>query len=260
LAKHKMTIRYIIGTLLSIPLLPLMYFHGKRIRKTVPILPEAKGKEGLVKHHSKTVFRLLCLGESTMAGVGVSTHEEGFAGSLAKALSHIIEANIKWEVIAKSGYTAKQVAEKLVPKIGNQPDLIVIGLGGNDSFQLNSPMQWKKDIQTLIDIIRVKHPSTPIAFTNMPATKEFPAFTWPIRFVVGGLGELLGEALSEVVDINNNVYFSSEVIDLNVWTKRYNLKNVKSDFFSDGVHPAKLTYQVWAKDFAMFLDTMILKK
>lgn len=255
-----MTIRYIIGTLLSIPLLPLMYFHGKRIRKTVPILPEAKGKEGLVKHHSKTVFRLLCLGESTMAGVGVSTHEEGFAGSLAKALSHIIEANIKWEVIAKSGYTAKQVAEKLVPKIGNQPDLIVIGLGGNDSFQLNSPMQWKKDIQTLIDIIRVKHPSTPIAFTNMPATKEFPAFTWPIRFVVGGLGELLGEALSEVVDINNNVYFSSEVIDLNVWTKRYNLKNVKSDFFSDGVHPAKLTYQVWAKDFAMFLDTMILKK
>jgi len=237
-----------------------MYFHGKRIRKTVPILPEAKGKEGLVKHHSKTVFRLLCLGESTMAGVGVSTHEEGFAGSLAKALSHIIEANIKWEVIAKSGYTAKQVAEKLVPKIGNQPDLIVIGLGGNDSFQLNSPMQWKKDIQTLIDIIRVKHPSTPIAFTNMPATKEFPAFTWPIRFVVGGLGELLGEALSEVVDINNNVYFSSEVIDLNVWTKRYNLKNVKSDFFSDGVHPAKLTYQVWAKDFAMFLDTMILKK
>jgi len=237
-----------------------MYFHGKRIRKTVPRLPEAKGKEGIVKHHSKTVFQLLCLGESTMAGVGVGTHEEGFAGSLAKALSHVIEANIEWEVIAKSGYTAKQVAEKLVPKIGNQPDLIVIGLGGNDSFQLNSPMQWKKDIQALINIIRVKHPSTPIAFTNMPAIKEFPAFTWPIRFVVGGLGALLGEALSEVVEINNNVYFSSEVIDLNVWTKRYNVKNVKSDFFSDGVHPAKLTYQVWAKDFAIFLDTMILKK
>ena len=255
-----MTIRYIIGTLLSIPLLPLMYFHGKRIRKTVPRLPEAKGKEGIAKHHSKTVFRLLCLGESTMAGVGVSTHKEGFAGSLAKELSHIIEANIEWEVIAKSGYTAKQVAEKLVPKIDNHPDLIVIGLGGNDSFQLNSPMQWKKDIQALINIIRVKHPSTPIAFTNMPAIKEFPAFTWPIRFVLGGLGELLGEALSEVVDINNNVYFSSEVIDLNVWTKRYNVKNVKSDFFSDGVHPAKLTYQVWAKDFAIFIDTMILKK
>ncbi len=255
-----MTVRYIIGIFLSTPLLPIMYFHGKRIRKTVPRLPEAKGKKGIVKHDSKTVFRLVCLGESTMAGVGVSTHEEGFAGSLAKALSHSIEANIEWEVIAKSGYTAKQVAEKLVPKIDNQPDLIVIGLGGNDAFQLNSPRQWKKDIQSLINIIRVKHPSTPIAFTNMPAIKEFPAFTWPIRFVVGGLGELLGEALSEVVDVNNNVYFSSEVIDLNVWTKRYNVKNEKSDFFSDGVHPAKLTYQIWAKDFSIFLDTMILKK
>lgn len=237
-----------------------MYFHGKRIRETVPRLPEAKGKEGILKHHSKREFRLLCLGESTIAGVGVDTHEEGFAGSLAKELSPILEANIEWEVIAKSGYTAKQVAEKLVPKIDNQPDLIIIGVGGNDSFQLNSPMQWKKDIQALIDIIRVKHPSTPIAFTNMPAIKEFPAFTWPIRFVVGGLGALLGEALSEVVDVNNNVYFSSEVIDLSVWTKRYKVKNEKSDFFSDGVHPAKLTYQVWAKDFANFLDTRVFIK
>lgn len=252
-----MIIRYLANTLLSIPLLPVIYVHGKSIRKSIPKLPEAKGTEGIVQHDSKDIFRLLCLGESTMAGVGVKTHQEGFTGSLASELSTLLTSKVHWKVIAKSGYTAKDISQKLVPTLTDAYDLIVIGLGGNDSFQLNSPMQWQKDIQALIDSIRVKYPDIPIAFTNMPPIKAFPAFTWPMRFVIGGLGELLGQALAEVVSRNNNVFFSSEVIDLKTWSERYDVKNEVSTFFSDGVHPSLLTYQVWAKDFAYFLKSSI---
>lgn len=248
-----MIIRYLFNTLLSVPLLPVMYVHGKSIRKSIPKLPEAEGTEGMVQHDSKHIFRLLCLGESTMAGVGVQTHQEGFTGSLASELATLLSREVHWKVIAKSGFTAKDITQKLVPTITDTYDLIVIGLGGNDSFQLNSPMQWQKDIQALINSLRLKYPDTPIAFTNMPPIKAFPAFTWPIRFVVGGLGELLGQALVEVVSQNQNVSFSSEAIDLETWSERYCVKNEISTFFSDGVHPSLLTYQVWAKDFANFL-------
>lgn len=252
-----MIIRYITQTLLAVPLLPILYFKGKQIRKSIPKLPEAIGTEGMAGKEHKAEIRLLCLGESTMAGVGVKTHQEGFVGTLAKELSTLVAKKVKWKVMAKSGYTAKDINQKLVSKITENYDIIVIGLGGNDSFQLNSPMQWQKDVQVLIDSVRIKHSDIPIAFTNMPPIKLFPAFTWPINYVLGGRGELLGEALEQVVAKNSNVYFSSEIIDLEVWTKRYSVKNETSAFFSDGVHPSLLTYQVWAKDFANFLISKV---
>lgn len=188
-----------------------------------------------------------------MAGVGVNTHEEGFAGSLARELAPLVGASIDWHVLARSGYTAKNVTHKLVPKIEITPDIIAISLGGNDAFTFNSSKQWGKDIQSLIDSIREKYPNVRIVFTNMPPIKAFPAFTWTIRFVIGGLVEILGDTLAKVAQRNKEVYYSSEIMDLDIWSERYDVKEDKSAFFSDGIHPSMLTYQVWAKDFARFL-------
>lgn len=248
-----MYVRYILHSLLIIPLLPLMYFQGKRIRSTVPRLPEATGPEGVCGSDSKGVIRLLCIGESTFAGVGVKTHEEGFAGSLAKALSESFDAEVQWKVYAKSGYTARAVKDKMVPRITEtSADLIVIGLGGNDAFTMNSPWAWQRDIRGLIEALRQKFGDTPIVFTNMPPIREFPAFTPLIRFTIGNLVEILGEALQSLTTERPNVYFSSRTITLSDWITRLGVGATPADFFSDGVHPSRLTYQAWAKDLAEF--------
>ena len=41
-----MNFKYLAGILLSLPLLPLMYYHGKKIRANVPKLPESEGLNG----------------------------------------------------------------------------------------------------------------------------------------------------------------------------------------------------------------------
>src|SRR5690606_28476407 len=144
-----MKVRYLLGTILAIPLLPVLYFHARRIRSSVPRLPEASGTNGKavardVAHESLT---LLTLGESTIAGVGVKTHQEGFTGTLADELSRLSNINIQWSVYARSGYTAGKVLEKVLPKItASSADLIVIGLGANDAFRLNSPTRWARDV------------------------------------------------------------------------------------------------------------------
>jgi len=56
-----------------------------------------------------------------------------------------------------------------------------------------------------------------------------------------------------VADHFDDVYFSNEPIELETWAKRYNIQVKGNPFFSDGVHPSKLTYQVWAKDMASFI-------
>lgn len=246
-------LRYVLGAMVAFPLLPLMYVQGKRIRASVPRLPEAKGMEGkcLFEEKTDTYLNLLAIGESTMAGVGVETHKEGFTGILAAEICRLFQKNVRWKVYARSGYTAKKVDQKIIPTITeHQAHLLIIGLGGNDAFTLNRPSKWREDIRSLIRSLNAKFPEALIVFCQMPPIKEFPAFTPLIKFTVGNLVEILGEELEEIVKEFPRVIYFSDRITLKGWVNKYQLEAKKEDFFSDGVHPSQLTYQVWARDVA----------
>ncbi|MEM7552087.1 MAG: SGNH/GDSL hydrolase family protein [Bacteroidota bacterium] len=249
-----MNIKYLAGSIVALPLLPLMYVQGKRIRSGIPDLPEATGNSGSAGSNTESVLKMLVIGESTIAGIGVKTHEEGFTGTLAKILAEKTDTTVDWRVYARSGYTVERVSRKIIPKIEEkEADLIVVGLGGNDAFTLNNPKRWGRQLMELINELRSKFGEIPIFFTNMPPIKEFPAFTPVIKYVVGNLVEILGDELERVSKSQGNVFYSAEKITIGGWTKKFNIEGTAKDFFSDGVHPSKLTYQVWARDFAGFM-------
>ncbi|WP_299012402.1 SGNH/GDSL hydrolase family protein [uncultured Polaribacter sp.] len=252
---NNLKIRYFLGVILAIPLLPLLYFQGKKIRKKVPKLPEARLPKGFVNDNFSKTLNIITIGESTIAGVGVDIHENGFTGALANQLSKNLKYNIAWQVYAKSGYTAKRISTKIIPEINkNNIDIIVIGIGGNDAFKLNSPKKWNTEVERLIKNLQKKFPKAPVYFTNMPPIKEFPAFTNPIKFVIGNLVEIFGKHLSIIIKNKENVFYNAEVITLKSWSKRHNLAENKNNvYFSDGVHPSKLTYKIWGKEMANFI-------
>ncbi len=250
-----MNLRFFIHNIHLLHLLPALYREGKAVKASVPTLPEAKGTNGLAESVNNQKLNLLCIGESTIAGVGVKTHEEGFSGTLAKELSNLVNKEIHWEVVAKSGYTARLVKERLVPMVKMKPDVIVVGLGGNDGFQLNSPRQWRRDIIELVDALKALNPKAAIFFSNMPPIHLFPAFTPLIKKVIGDRVIQLAETLNQTVEDMENVFYANEWIDLEIWAKRYNVDVELNTFFSDGVHPSILTYQVWAKDMAKFITS-----
>ena len=96
-----MNTKYLLGSILALPLLPVMYFQGKRIKASVPNLPEAKGTAGIAVANSEHSMNLLTIGESTIAGVGVETHEEGFTGTLAKELAKKVRCQRSLESLRK---------------------------------------------------------------------------------------------------------------------------------------------------------------
>ncbi|MFK8061437.1 MAG: SGNH/GDSL hydrolase family protein [Polaribacter sp.] len=249
-----MSLRYILGAIISFPLLPLLFLQGKKIRKETPRLPEAKNPKGYLKTDSKKTLKVIFIGESTIAGVGVDYHKNGFPGALVQRISDTTGVSVLWKVYARSGYTAKLVRKRLVPKIEEaNADAIVICLGGNDAFTLNTPNLWMFQINKLIRELKLKFPKTPIYFTNMPPIKEFPAFTKTIKFVIGNLVEILGKRLNRRVKKKSNVHYNSEIVTLKDWKEKHNIDGDVSSFFSDGVHPSKLSYQVWGKDMADFI-------
>ncbi len=86
--------KYFAGGLLSIPLLALMYYQGKRIRSVAPEVPEVLGNQGMSNINDSiknTGLRILTIGESIIAGVGVDTHAEDFSGPLGNELSRLFD-------------------------------------------------------------------------------------------------------------------------------------------------------------------------
>ena len=249
-----MNFKYLALGILSVPLLPLLYFDAKRVRRKIPQLHEASNTEGFCKsdESSEIPLKLLTIGESTIAGVGVESHETGFSGTLAKELSEKTSKGVEWKVYAKSGYSSKDIIEKILPSIDEKEvDIIVLGMGANDAFTLNTPGQWKKNIIEIITHLQTKYPQVQICFTSMPPIKKFPAFSFSMRFVLGNLVENLGEELARTVQSFENVSYYDKPIDVEKWCRELGIEPKPELFFSDGVHPSELTYQIWAKETAL---------
>ena len=88
---------------------------------------------------------------------------------------------------------------------------------------------------------------------NMPPIKDFPAFTTLVKFFIGNLVELHGEALHKAVKKYDNVFYISEIISFQNWIHKTDKPLTVNDFFSDGVHPSGLTYQLWGKETGKYI-------
>lgn len=247
---------YFMGILVAIPVFPIMFFQAKKLKRDFPDLPEAKNPRG--KTPGEPGIRLLMLGESSIAGVGVDDHKDCISGQLATELSRLSHIAIDWRVVAKSGYTATQVRENLLVTIPEEHfDLIVIGLGGNDTFRLNTPWYWKKSMRELITALHKKYPEAKIVITYMPPVHTFLAFSRLIRFFLGNLTKLLGREMKRLAPDHDYLFYFDYVVSWEDWISHSKTRN-PADFFSDGVHPSALTYRLWGQGTARFIHESVM--
>lgn len=250
---------YFLGLLLAIPVFPVMVLQAKKLKKNFPDLPEAQNPAGRTGTNTNSI-NLLTLGESSVAGVGVKDHRDGISGQLASELAKLSGLTINWEVVAKSGYTARQVRENLLEKLPEKAiDIIVIGLGGNDTFKLNSPWYWKESMRKLVLDLHKKQPEAQIVITYMPPVHTFIAFSPLIRFFLGNLTKLLGREMKRLAPDYDYLFYFDYVVTWENWITHSEARK-KEDFFSDGVHPSALTYRLWGQDTARFIHKTVLQK
>lgn len=229
------------------PLLPILVVQALWVKRTVPRLPEPPDIEGFTGDVQRA-FRFLAIGESTVSGVGVDSHNIGLAGYLGIYFSEALQRKVLWCVAAKSGYNTAKVTQEVLPTAPDGPfDLLVLGIGGNNAFELHTPWRFKKEAEALIAACIQRYPDTPILFINMPPVHEFPAFPQPFRWFMGSLVDVMGEQLAAIVQQHNNVWFYNDDLFSAEWADGLKLDYHRNDFFSDGVHPSELTYKLWAE-------------
>lgn len=179
------------------PLLPLLLAQGRHVRRVTPRLPEAAGPcNGLVaRPGEEPPLRLLAIGESPVAGVGVATHEDAITGQLALALSNATHRSVQWHAHGRNGVTVAQALTQLSPGLPDQAvDVAVIAFGVNDTTAFHLPARWQHDLESMWKMVQERSRPRLTIICGVPPVGRFPALPLPLRWVLGLKAEALDQA------------------------------------------------------------------
>lgn len=194
--------RRILPELVAFPLLPFLIAQGRRTRRLTPRLPEAGGPtSGLAgAHRSGAVLSVLTLGESPVAGVGVSTHEEAITGQLALALSSRLQRPVAWRACGRNGITAREALEQVLPGVPQEPvDIVLVAFGVNDTTAFRPVSAWKRDLGNVLTAVAARCQPQLVIVSGVPPVGHFPALPQPLRWVLGMKARALDAAARELV-------------------------------------------------------------
>lgn len=184
-----------VASTLAVLLAPLLVLQGRNVRRRVPVLPEAPAPLHGEVAGTGAPLHLLLLGESTAAGVGAPSHDQGLAGSAARALALATGRPVRWRVLARTGATAAVVRTALLgPADEVRAEVAVIALGVNDTLALRSPSAWVRDLAHLVGALRERCGPVPVVLAAAPPMGVFPALPQPLRGVLGLRARLLDRA------------------------------------------------------------------
>ncbi|MCH8621570.1 SGNH/GDSL hydrolase family protein [Undibacterium sp. TS12] len=239
--------------LLALPLYPLLVWQGRRTRAVTPRLPEASGlpygQAGA--WDSDRRLRLLGIGESPVAGVGVHTYQQAITAQLAQCLSDSLKRNVEWVAVGQNGAKladAQANLQKALPDLatGQDWDVVLLAFGVNDTSSFCLPHRYRQELAGLVDILQKSQKSQMrIIVSGVPPMQYFPALPWPLRTVLGVKARVLDQVVC---------HFASNKPEVLHLTMQMDFKD-KRLMAEDGYHPSALGNTIWARQLSqVFLE------
>jgi lysophospholipase L1-like esterase len=209
---------------------PVLLPQGLWVRRTALRLPEAAGPREGVVGEGDVHLRLVVVGDSSAAGVGVADQAQALALPLAKEVAARKHGAVAWQLIAQTGVNAREAVE-LVKRADLQPaNVAVIVLGVNDVTSQTNPLRYLQHLEHLVDLLRVRR----AVFAGLPPMHLLSAVPHPLRWYLGEYARLLDRTLREWCAVKHFGYCASD------WATDTGL------LAEDGYHPGPLLYPRWA--------------
>jgi len=218
------------------PLYLIALPQGLQLKKGSIRLPEAQGPrqmtlDGITPEAQESALKLLYLGESPAAGVGIENIQQAVSAQVAYKLAQ--SQRVEWQLLAQNGIKIKELRLKLQHADVPQPDICIISMGVNDCTNLTSSKQWKEEVSGLIADLKIKG-CRYIFFTAVPPMQNFPLLPAPLSWVMGYRAYILNHVLEKTCK-DQGAHFLAFSGDL------------KPDLIChDGYHPNEKGAELWA--------------
>jgi lysophospholipase L1-like esterase len=222
-------------TLYKIALAPALLLQGRRLRKSALRLPEPEGpRAGTVGYANAAPLRLLFIGDSSAAGVGVEWQHEAMPQQAAQLVAAQLGRCVHWELIARSGVSTREAAALLEAHRPGPADIVVSALGVNDVTAQRSARAFIADYIALLHAVRSRTGAAAAVATGLPPLHVMPAAPQPLRWYLGQCAFRLDRALRAMCASRSDMRYVSLA-----WAGA-------QDMARDKFHPGKAQYRQWA--------------
>jgi lysophospholipase L1-like esterase len=219
---------------LKLILAPVLIYQGKQVQKNTPRLPEAAGPRKGIHGNGEKQLRLLILGDSAAAGVGVTDQTRALVGQILACFGQPFR--VEWELIAKTGATTSDTLvhmESLPPEVF---DVAVTSLGVNDVKAGVTTAQWMAGQKKLVSLLREKFKVNQLIISAVPPMELFPALPWPLGFYLGLCSGQMNRSMEDWLGTQADCEFLE-----------FNLPFDETLMAEDGFHPGPKLHTFWGR-------------
>ncbi len=171
----------------KLALLPILAAQAVLARRRAPRLPEPPGpREGLVPADDPLgEVRLLIVGDSSAAGVGVVHQDRALSGFLARAVARHARHDVHWQLKARSGVTTQQALRLVQRDRPREADIAVVVTGVNDVIDQVTPRRAVIVRERLADWLLGHAGVVHVVFAPLPPVEDLPLLPQPLRRIAG---------------------------------------------------------------------------
>ena len=219
-----------------IPVAPVLYAQGRRLRRDTPLLPDA-ALPWTGTLDGPDPLHLLVLGDSTAVGVGAPTQNDGLPGNLSRELRSRWQRGVEWSAIGESGATSRDIIERFLPTaLEGTYDLVFLTIGANDALGLRSRAAFSKDVRSILSALRDRNPDAALMMSSLPAFYRFELLPQPLKQSLYRHSSSLEAGARAVVSTVGNAFMSPKPPPYS-----------EGFFAEDLFHPSSTGYRDWAR-------------
>lgn len=213
--------------------MPVLLSQALYVRLRALKLPEPPGaRHGFVG--AGAPLRLLVIGDSSAAGVGVPTQDQALLGLVSQYLGQT--ARVEYRLVARTGARTGDALGWLNDLPERRYDIVILALGVNDVTKAVPLRRWLAHKTQLIDRFTDEFGARRVIVSGLPPMHQFPLLPQPLRWVLGRQAQRFDRHLRHVVTSRPKC----RAVYVDVALGPHNMSN-------DGFHPGPAVYATWAE-------------
>ena len=166
----------ILASILSWLCFPYYVALGIHVRRKALRLSPASGPRSGQYGQGKPATRILALGDSSAAAVGIEQTVGAIGPQIARKLNEKTGNPVSWHISGHNSAIASEIRDHVVP---NLPEAdythILVMIGTNDMKNWHTVGRWKKGFGTLLYAVRTTYPEAKIFWHQAIDMRHVPA-------------------------------------------------------------------------------------
>ncbi len=216
--------------------LPIYIWQGLKVHKTVPRLSPPDNQFVEPVNGEGEPIRILLIGDSSAAGVGVSDINNSLGGQIVSILKEQTKRPISIRIAGCNSATCGQLRDYVAPNIEHQEFThIFLNVGTNDAKNFHTGKRFCREFGTLLYVLNTRFPTAQIVWSSILDMSGIATLPTPLNKILGIRSRELaarGETLcfERLAQIPEGEWIPS-----------------RENFSSDGFHASKKGYGAWAR-------------